>query len=331
VIAHAGLPVGGNDIDAFLVQLKGFSRGRREVMEDLQRAREVKQEHWGSAAVQDGGPAVVQDATQRLADFLITKMQWPVAPNGKPLREHLELGHRRYLALAVDALIGCLPPDELRNVTQVVASGRASLLTGFAEQVQQAFATRGLEGVPVRGSSGDSRKLAVIRGVGDYVAAAGAKPKRRPLRAGFEMVLRYAEVGDPMVLIPAGYPLDEGWGVRAWHQPELAAPETKRLTQYVDIRLIPMEVVRKLVERKELEWSYKNVCAWSVIPARGIVADPPFTAQVAYDFLTLRVHLDVEGAPVQERGAPIGDTAGRLHPVHGMDENWFDAMQRRSS
>lgn len=328
VIAHAGLPVGGLDLDAAIAKLRGSMRDR-DASRTLITARDAKQVYW-SAAGPGGATRSVDQACADLAQHLSTRQGWPVERDGKPLQEALALAHRRYLALAVDALVGCLPQDELLTVDQVVVSGRASLLVGFTERVRDALEERGVMGVPVDGAVGEDRKLAVIRGVGDYVAAAGPKLKRRPLRAGFEMVLRHAAVGDPLVLIPAGHPLDEGWGVQAWHQPETETADA-RLSHYVDMRLIPIDLVRRLVSDHQLGWRYVDVASWSVIPSLGIEAEPPFTARVAYDFLTLRVVGEVQGAPVTSPpGQPGKGDEGRMHPVHGLEENWFENLHRRT-
>jgi hypothetical protein len=330
VIAHAGLPVGGLDLDAAIARLRDGGMRGSDASRALVTAREAKQVYW-SATAPDGAAQPVEQACAGLAEYLSRRQGWPAERDGRPLKDALALAHRRYLALAVDALVGCLPQDELLTVDQVVVSGRASLLVGFADRVREALEEHGVRGVAVDGAAGEDRKLAVIWGVGDYVAAAGPKLKRRPLRAGFEMVLRHAAMGDPLVLIPAGHPLDEGWGVQAWYQPETETADA-RVSHYVDMRLIPIDLVRRLVKDHNLGWSYRDVASWSVVPSLGIEAEPPFTARVAYDFLTLRVMGEVQGAPVRSPpGQPGRGDEGRLHPVHGLEENWFENLHRRTS
>lgn len=268
-------------------------------------------------------------AVARLADAL-RGYGWPDRTDeGISLERALLQAHRRYLALAVRTLLLSLPREELANVTQVVLSGRSSLLAGFRSAVRRCLRELGVQ-VPIRADDGDrGRKLAVVRGVGAFVAST-YRPQweRRPVRASFDIVLRHSGT-DELRLLPAGQPLLEGWGVAAWYQPPLHSGDDAARPA-VDMRMIPKSAIHHLQQDFSAD-ELEELLSWAAIPVLRLQRRAPFAARIAFDFLTLDVTLDVDGrpAPVQKRPPDTHHLAfGRRHPVHKLAENWFEIFHR---
>jgi hypothetical protein len=336
VSAHVGLPVGGMDLDAFIAGLKGPIDGSRppsEVSQWLAAAEQAKQHHLGA-------PRTREDGLSGLARELVRLDAWP--PNGRggrPIEEEIGGAWERYMALAVRGLIRALPADEVARVEEVVLSGRASLLAGFEEVARHEVAARGPAarapaergpGSPVAPRCRDGaeeRKLAVVRGVGAYVSSTyGSRWDRRPLRASFEIFLRHEDDRE-LPLVPAGCPLVRGWGVAAWSQPE-RPPGRGDVRPRVEMRLVPREVLRGLAAEgtfgaEDLE----DLLRWSVLPVLRIDREsPPYSARLAFDFLSLDAQLEVDSARIRELDRPES-SFGRRHPVHQLEDNWFELSQ----
>jgi hypothetical protein len=339
VVAHAGLPVGGLDLDAFIASQRSQfdTLDPFEVSRTLRVAREAKELYWSHASDGRGDGAAPPDSHQMLAQHLGTKSEFSVVAGERPLADVLADGHRRYLALAVRALLDCLPRADLDDVQKVIVSGRGSLLMGFQAQVETSlskFRSPELpvpDIVPLGGGRGDrnERKFAVVRGVAAYAGNAHVRSKRRPIRATFDVVLqRPLEPDHEEVLIPAGYPLLDGWGVRAWHV--AAGREEVEAQQRVDMRLIPRRVLRGLVEDGLItEAEVDDLLAWSAMPILKFGgSSPPFSARIDYDFFTLQAFAQVNGHTFPAQRPPF-TVAGQLHPVHHQSEDWFERSHTR--
>ncbi len=326
VLAHVGLPVGGMDLDAHAAALRGPFEGLDpfEIYQRLLTSREEKQRHLGE---QDG--VSPEEGFAKMAAELHKEYKWPAQnPSGVALKDTLRQGYERYLALAVDVLIRSLPADELRTVDQVVLSGRGSLLTGFKQRVRETLEHEGGPDVEPRcAESAHGRKLAVVVGVGTFVASTySARWDRRPSRASFEIVLRH-QGEQKLQLLPATHPLLEGWGVAAWYQPPFESGFDDTTRPAVDMRLIPRKVLEDLA--REGSFSPEEIdqlLRWSILPLLRIERKAPYSARIAFDFLGLDVHLELNGKEAEISRQAV--ESRRLHPVHRLFEDWFEIFQR---
>ncbi len=332
-LAHVGLPVGGMDLDTFLASLKGpFEVAEREgkLSHWLGIARQAKQHHLGEAPAA-GVPAAavpVVDRCRRLAEDLVRNGDWPATHGGRPIAEEIVRVYRRYMALAVHSLIRALPADEVARVDQVVLSGRGSLLAGFSDAVRQTLAEQGPTLVPQCAEDPRDRKLAVVQGVGAYVASTyGSGLDRRPTRSSFEVFLRYENERE-LTLLKAGHPLVHGWGVAAWHQPqrEIGRSSTR---PWVGMRLVPRAVLTSLASEDTFDdRDLEDLLSWSVLPLLRIEEQPPpYSNRFAFNFLSLEAQLEVDGKPIPKLDRSV-KSFGRQHPVHQLDDNWFELGAR---
>lgn len=323
VLAHVGLPVGGMDLDTLIASLKGSFTAQKpfDLMQRLEASRQAKQHHLGRPGAHEN----LGSRFEALARDLVQNNGWPASsPQGQSVATEIQRAHERYLALAVRGLIRALPASELTRVDDVVLSGRGSLLAGFQEAVRAAVAEHGPSPEPRSAPTARERKLAVVRGVGAYVASTyGNSWDRRPVRSCYEIYLRHEDDRE-LALVDAGQPLDRGWGSAAWHQParELGAHRTR---PRLELRMVPRDVLRSLAnegsfDQKELE----ELLRWSVLPVLRIdERPPPYSARLAFDFLSLQARLEVEGEEIRTLGqSPTG--FGRRHPVHQLDDAWFE-------
>ncbi|HWM94238.1 MAG TPA: hypothetical protein VN493_26010 [Thermoanaerobaculia bacterium] len=318
VIAHTGLPVGGLDLDALIAQQgEGFeSMEPKKIEGNLRTARELKLMHWNGS---NGGAGSLADrfalGTEQIAEALPKELN----TDKKKLIDDLTAGYRRYLGLAIHALLDCFRLEELRQVDRVVLSGRASLLLGFEEEVQSALAARGVQDAQkkVEGAgSGDDRKLAVLRGVAAYAGVAQSTTNRQPLRAGYELVLRRA-IGRETRLLPIGAQLIHGWGVASWSMNPLLEPGEWP----IHVRTLPHKVIGDLIENGFFNESDRELLVgWSSRPVLMIRGNPPFTDCCAFDFLTQKA-LSRRKKRVEQAG---GEPLPSQHPVHYAQENWFE-------
>ena len=324
VLAHVGLPVGGMDLDAFIASLKGPIDGSRppfEVSQWLATAQQAKQHHLGESAASEIGFA-------DLARELVRLYSWPSDGRGaRTLDEEIRSAYKRYMALAVRSLIRALPADEVHRIEDVVLSGRASLLAGFKDTVWREVAERGPSVEPRCEDDPEDRKLAVVRGVGAYVSSTyGSRWDRRPLRASFEIFLRHEDDRE-LPLVAAGCPLVRGWGVAAWNQPsrELGRGDIR---PRVEMRLVPRDVLKKLAAEGIFDdQALEDLLRWSVLPVLRIDNQgPPYSARLAFDFLSLESQLEVDGMPIHQLDHPES-SFGRRHPVHQLEDNWFELSQ----
>lgn len=340
VVAHAGLPVGGIDLDAFIASLEGPLRELEPeaLAQGLRRAREQKHKHWQQA---DAGGLPPAEQTQRAMEALAREMTDPRTPEFETMvakrAESLAQAHRRYLALAAHALVRSLPRQELAQVRSVILSGRSSLVLDFRRSVQEALEEQGCGKLEPLSEKDEDRKLAVVKGVGAFHQAGVSDAERRPLRAIFPVVLNRPEPGPDKdeILMKAGHPLLEGWGVVAWHQ---AADGNDGDVEYtIRSRLVGDEVIRDLVAKKRLRPEKEseeaaNVLKWSRMFLTRFPMKAPFSARLAYDFLSRRVTLEVDGAPVRLPVLPVDDAGGlllgRFHPIHELQENWFETHHK---
>ncbi len=337
-LAHVGLPVGGMDLDTFLASLKGsFEAAEREgqLSHWLNKARQAKQHHLGEMAGDPaagdptaGDPATgapVSDRCRRLAEDLVHDADWPETHRGQPIAEGIARAYRRYMALAVRSLIRSLPGDEVARVDQVVLSGRGSLLAGFGEAVVRTLAEQGPDLVPQCAEDPQDRKLAVVRGVGAYVSSTfGSGLDRRPTRSSFEIFLRHENERE-LQLLKAGHPLVRGWGVAAWYQPrrEMGRSATR---PWVGMRLVPRRVLDTLASEGTFDArDLEDLLSWSVLPLLRIEDQPPpYSTRFAFNFLSLEAQLEVDGKPIPHLDRSV-KSFGRQHPVHQLDDGWFEA------
>ncbi len=336
VLAHVGLPVGGMDLDTFLASLKGrFEPAERQgkLSHWLATARQAKQHHLGEGRAPAALGAPVIDRCHRLADDLVANSDWPRRRRGRPIAEEIGRVVERYLALAARGLIRSLPADEIAQVDDLVLSGRASLLAGFRDAVRQTLSEQGrtlepsgakapLE--PCCAEAPQDRKLAVVRGVGAYAASTyGSGLDRRPTRSSFEIFLRH-ESDRELTLLPAGHPVVRGWGVAAWHQPkrELGRSPTR---PWVGMRLMPRQALEALAQEQTFESrDLENLMYWSELPLLRIEdKPPPYSTRFAFNFLSLEARLEVDGRPIPDLDRSVR-AFGRRHPVHQLDDNWFE-------
>ncbi len=332
VLAHVGLPVGGMDLDTFLASLKGpFKLAEQEgrLSHLLGTAREAKQHHLGEEPRVGEATGLreepsIMDRCRRLAEDLVRNGDWPKERDGRPIAEEIARVYRRYMALAVRSLIRALPAEEIARVDEVVISGRASLLAGFRDAVRRTLNEQGPGVEPQCADNPEDRKLAVVRGVGAYVASTyGSGLDRRPTRSSFEIFLRHE--GDlELTLLEAGHPVVHGWGVAAWHQPtrEIGRSRTR---PWVGMRLVPREVLRSLASEDAFDdRDLEELVHWSVLPLLRIEdKPPPYSTRFAFNFLSLEAQLEVDGKPIPRLDRPV-KSFGRHHPVHQLDDNWFE-------
>ncbi len=332
-LAHVGLPVGGMDLDTFLASLKGpFDIAERDgqLSHWLGTAREAKQHHLGESSnrgdgsAEPGSSVSLADRCRRLAEHLVRLGDWPERRGGRPIAEEIVRVYQRYMALAVRSLIRALPEDEVARIDQVVLSGRASLLAGFGEAVQQTLAEQGPTLVPQCAEDPEDRKLAVVQGVGAYVSSTyGSGLDRRPTRSSFEIFLRYENERE-LTLLKASHPLVRGWGVAAWHQPERGFGRSAT-RPWVGMRLVPRSVLESLAREDSFdERDLEDLLSWSVLPLLRIEDQrPPYSTRFAFNFLSLEAQLEVDGLPIHHLDRSV-KSFGRQHPVHQLDDNWFE-------
>ncbi len=339
VLAHVGLPIGGLDLDVFMMALRGdFDSTLSDptsVGQHIRTAKELKETHLSSLAPSgpNGSSALTANDFKTLATELQRKGWPPKTESGAALEEELARGFSRYLSFGVRSLVASLPGDELRCVDKVVISGRASLLRGFREAVKTVLSEKEVDREPKMMGDPEDLKLAVVRGVGTFLTSTfQTHEDRRPVRSSFEIVLRHSGTKE-LRLLEAGRPLIDGWGVEAWYQP-LLEQEEARLRSAVEMRLIPHSVLLQLkheLKEDDLEEELKKLVEWSSVPLLRIEKAAPFSARFAFNFLTLEVLLDLDNVRqnIGERSHEPRDQAfGRRHPVHRLHENWFDVFHR---
>ncbi len=325
VLAHVGLPTGGMDLDAFIAGLKGSREARspRHLSQWLATAQQAKQHHLGESSSVAAG-----DGFASLSRELVRLNAWPATGRGgRPIDKEIARAYERYMALGVRSLIRALPDDEVARVDEVVVSGRGSLLAGFKETVRRTVAEKGPSVEPRCAADPEDRKLAVVRGVGAYVASTyGSHWDRRPTRASFEILLRH-EGDRELTLLPAGHPLLDGWGVAAWHQPARAFGRGD-IRPRVEMRLVPRDVLKNLAGEGTFDDAdLEELLRWSVLPVLRIDdKNPPYSARLAFDFLSLEAQLEVDGRRIPHLDRPES-SFGRRHPVHQLDDNWFELSQ----
>jgi hypothetical protein len=336
VVAHAGLPVGGIDLDAYIANLgdmlrRGTSPERR--LGVLRNAQELKERLWSAQAGTGVNAGEKAPRVDEFADELSDK-EYPAEHRpGQTLGEALEVGHRRYMGLAVHALLRGLPDMALKGVTRVVLSGRASMLAGFREAVENALKDRidADAEITAAGEHMDdpdtARKLAVVRGVATF-ADRDFFRSRRPVLSTSELVLDHPmSEQQATVLLPVGHPLDQGWAVAAFHEPRGDRPRTVRR------RMVSREVLQALVEGEYFSDRGEDadrLLSWSSTSLARFPVRPPYAGKVAFDVFTQTVLCEVDGKPYRSMSLDPGThSGGDRHPVHGLAENWFEQLLRR--
>jgi hypothetical protein len=320
VVAHAGLPVGGIDLDALIAlqAVEDFSRLDRGGMIDALRfAREKKEQYWGDPNLS------VEEAIEAIANSLHDRQRGKEHP--KPLAEitaGLTRGYQRYMSLAIDAVLRCLLANRRFAIERVVLSGRASLLLGFRGRVERCLEQLDCR-VPIStAGTGEDLKLAVLRGVNAYAYGNQPSIERRPLRAGYELVLGSGP-GEELCLLPVGSLLVNGWGVATWRQNTMVAGGSWPILA----RSLPRHIIEKLLENEGFGASRDEreiLESWASRPVLRITGNPPFVDCCAYDFLTQKA-MSRYGPPLEDLEAPdVLAHAGRVHPVHGAQEDWFE-------
>jgi hypothetical protein len=319
VVAHAGLPVGGIDLDALIAlqAVEDFSRLDRGQMGSLLRwARDQKVEIWGnpSLSVEQAIEAIAQNVSER-PEHLKTASQSLIVAG-------LTRGYQRYMSLAIDALLRCLLENRRFAVDRVVLSGRASLLRGFRDRVERCLEQLDCR-VPIStAGTGEDLKLAVLRGVNSYAYGNQPSIERRPLRAGYELVLGSGP-GEELCLLPVGSLLVNGWGVAAWRQNTTVAGGSWPILA----RSLPRRVIEKLLQNEGFGASRDEreiLESWASRPVLRLTGNPPFVDCCAYDFLTQKA-VSRYGPPLDDLDSPDSlAQAGRVHPVHGAQEDWFE-------
>ena len=250
---------------------------------------------------------------------------WPAERRGRPIAEQIARVYRRYMALAVRCLIRALPSDEMSRVDEVVLSGRGSLLAGFRDAVRETLAERGPVLVPRCAENPRDRKLAVVQGVGAYVSSTyGSGLDRRPTRSSFEIFLRHENERE-LILLRTGHPLVRGWGVASWHQPEREMGRSAT-RPWVGMRLVPRAVLQSLASEDAFDdRDLEDLLHWSVLPLLRIERQrPPYSTRFAFNFLSLEAQLEVDGRPIPHLDRSVTNF-GRQHPVHQLDDNWFES------
>jgi len=341
VVAHAGLPVGGMDIDAMLASggTDQFKMTTGRLPSVLRELRDKKEQYLSRSVGGESlsGEEAVLKALNTAAEKLIASL-----PGTSPLRSandaenaktvaRVVTGLRRYLELSVAVLLRCLPAEELRGVTSVVVSGRSSLLLGFEAMTRLTLEQLEVEHDELRTEAApDDRKLAVLRGAASFASGTqNYKPDRKPNRAGFDLWLEYG-VNREAKLLPAGRMLVDGWGVACWNHEELKDPEL-HVRPRVAMRTISeaaLDYLRSRLESGNAPLDVSNIAAlrgWSTTVLASVDRPTPFCAQVAYDFFQRRVIVDVDGQrnSSDDSGDDVSYSGGR-HPVHGMPEQWFE-------
>ena len=70
-----------------------------------------------------------------------------------------------------------------------------------------------------------------------------------------------------------------------------------------------------------------DLLRWSVLPVLRIDdKSPPYSARLAFDFLSLDAQLEVDGDRICHLDRPES-SFGRHHPVHQLEDNWFELHQ----
>jgi hypothetical protein len=264
----------------------------------------------------------------------LAERQYPTENRpGETLAAALNVGYRRYLGLAVHALLRSLPDAALVDVTRVVLSGRASLLAGFREEVERALEGRIRPDARITNAGEHmdkpetARKLAVVRGVANF-AEGDFFHSRRPVLSTSELVLNHPlSERDATVLLPVGHPLDKGWAVTAFQEPAGDRPRTVRK------RMVSRAVLEALVDggffRGEGE-DADRLLSWSSTSLARFTVRRPYDGKVAYDVFTQAVLCEVDGESYPSMPLdPDAHTVGVRHPVHGLAENWFEQLLRR--
>lgn len=317
VVAHAGLPVGGIDLDALIVLqcAEDFSRlDRGQLSDTLRWARERKVAHWGNPglSVEQAIEAIAKDVWDRRRQ----------EPPQSEIIAGLTRGYQRYISLAIDALLNSLLENRRFAIDRVVLSGRASLLRGFRDRVEKCLEQLDCR-VPVSpAGTEEDLKLAVLRGVNAYAFGNQPSIERRPLRAGYELVLGSGP-GEELCLLPVGSLLVDGWGVASWRQNTTVAGGSWPILA----RSLPRRVIEKLLQSEGFEASRDEreiLESWASRPVLRLTGNPPFVDCCAYDFLTQKA-MSRYGPPLEDLEAPDSlAQAGRMHPVHGAQEDWFE-------
>lgn len=325
VLAHTGLPVGGLDLDALIAQVNMplAKMDRQQLSQNLRRAGEQKVKFWGHREPPSGGGPgpTVQEKVSAGAENLCAAFD--KSGDGEADR-WLKEGYRRFLALAVRALIRSLPIAEVGRIDRVILSGRGSLLLGFEEEVREVVKEYGIESDKVTGAGADlNRKLMVVQGVAEYARSPRSLEERRPRRAGHDLVLRHRLLGDKLVLVRTGAPLLDGWAVRAWYQPGAAEPGL--WASIVEAHLIPETVLSELDGFQDSDGLRENLETWCRREVCQFAAHPPYVAWCTYDFLSQSFVGEVDGGPeLKPRVSGPAEGLGLLHPVHLAQEDWFE-------
>ena len=94
------------------------------------------------------------------------------------------------------------------------------------------------------------------------------------------------------------------------------------------MRLVPRDVLNNLAREGTFDDAdLEELLRWSVLPVLRIdEKSPPYSARLAFDFLSLEAQLEVDGQRIPQLDRPES-SFGRLHPVHQLDDNWFELSQ----
>ena len=93
----------------------------------------------------------------------------------------------------------------------------------------------------------------------------------------------------------------------------------------VEMRLVPLEVLKSLAaEGLFTDQDLEELLRWAVLPVLRIdERAAPYSARLAFDFLSLQPRLEIDGESVPT--PQVSETTfGRRHPVHQLDDNWFE-------
>lgn len=338
VVAHVGLPVGGLDLDTFIMGLRGdYSQWRDEATLErriklaghLRTARNTKERLLHPLGA--GRARFDAASCEAMAKELITQ-QWPETVGGRPLAEELAQGLNRYLSLAVHGLLASLPAKELPKVDRVVVSGRGSLLPGFLEATGESL-THLLASLPKpkppppieTAGNDEERKLAVVQGVGTYIRSTFySQTERQPVRSSFEVQLAHSGHGT-LELVEGGQALLEGWAVESW----LHSKGTRDVRFQVELRLLPRAAVAQVKDAFPGE-ALNELEGWAKMLLLRKIQKPPFCARFGINFLTLERFLEINGDRITIEGldgADRGQRYGRIHPVHRLHESWYDVFK----
>lgn len=298
VLGSAGLPIGGLDVDILMCDASGETEaGTTPTHNHLRQMREVKERAWKDL------------------DFELDKRLSFANQNSDfkaKMKQKIDLGVERFLALAVDGLLSNLPGGQ--GITHYIISGRASHFENFEACVEQhpllSHRPRRIPAVDNR------RKELVIEGLATYARQGFGSSRANNLRSGFEVYL--SRGGKSEELVPINTHLGEGYSVISWRETRLNTDEDDIRWLDLRLRLLANSTIGHFEARKAFSGiGLRAWCDFLLLRCPRDLGKNDYLVEI--DHFGLAIAVQHNGSDYAgNRSDEVGEY--RFHPVHNFSE-----------